>query len=69
MKNFAVTVKEFNANQDSEYEKYVSTCKMNGVEPAAQSRYYPKVDLKYGYVYQNAAGEIYHKKRKKDFNV
>lgn len=58
---------KFNKMQNERYEEYCRTCRQNGIEPREQARYFPTVDVKYGYVVISRLGEMYWKKRKKDF--
>jgi hypothetical protein len=69
LSRLAVPVAEFNARQDTYYAEYVAECEANGVPAAPFERYFYKFDKKYGYVYQNAAGnEVTWKRRKQDFD-
>lgn len=60
-----VPVKEFNRMQDESYKEYKEKCKTNGVPAEPQSRYFPRIDMKTGYV-QLGRFPIW-KKRKSDF--
>lgn len=63
-----ITVKQFNSLQNCNYSDYCTKCNQNGIKPEPQSRYFPTLSIKYGYVIYNKFNEIYWKKRKSDFN-
>lgn len=62
-----ITVKAFNQLQNESYVEYCAKCKSNNVNPAPQSRYFPKVEVNYGYVVYNHLGHHTWKRRKRDF--
>ena len=65
MANNIVTIKQFNKMQDDEFADYVKKCKTNGVKPESQSRYFPRMNRKTGYM---VLGRFpYFIKNKKDF--
>jgi hypothetical protein len=63
-----LSAKGFNKMQNDHYTEYCTKCKANGVVPETQSKYFPTVPVKYGYVRFNSFGEHTWKKRKSDFN-
>lgn len=63
-----LSAKEFNKMQNEHYAEYSAKCKANGLQPQPQTRYFPCVPVKYGYVRFNSFGEHTWKKRKCDFN-
>jgi len=62
-----ITVKQFNEMQNASYAEYCEKCNNNGVKPEPQSRYFPTIGVKYGYVVYNRFGEYVWKRRKSDF--
>lgn len=64
-----IPTKKFNANQDRKYKNYCVECINNGLKPEPQKRYFYKLSINYGFVYQNNFNEIFWRKRKKDFNI
>jgi hypothetical protein len=69
MRKLVISVKEFNSNQDKLYTEYVQKCEDNQIKPEPQERYFPKVKVNYGFVYQAANNSYIWKKRKKDFSI
>lgn len=68
IKMIPIHVTKFNELQNESYIEYCQKCTQNGIQPEPQSRYFPIVPVKYGYVICNQFGEIHWKKRKKDFD-
>lgn len=66
--NTPIQAKKFNQQQSDRYKDYCDKCRLNGIEPEPQSRYFAPVGVTYGYVVANRFGEIHWRKRKKDFN-
>ena len=64
-----LSAKKFNKLQDQKYFEYCQKCKKNKIIPQNQNRYFYKIPVKYGFVYQNSFNEIFWKKRKSDFNL
>ena len=61
-----ISAKKFNVMQNQYYTEYCDKCRINGIEPEPQGRYFPTV-VNYGFVVYNRFGEIYWKKNKGDF--
>ena len=56
----------FNEMQNNNYTEYCVVCKANNVQPEPQSRYFPTVPVKYGYVRFNSFGEYTWNRLKKN---
>jgi hypothetical protein len=66
MKKYDIlSAKKFNDLQDRRFSEYKKKCLENNVPHEPQNRYFEKLPIKYGFIFQNSFGEQIWKKTKK----
>jgi len=62
-----ISVLKYNNRQDQQYQAYIRACKSSKLIPAPQTRYFPKVAVKYGYVIEGQCNALIWRRKKSDF--